>query len=118
MSREQDARRARSRGPTQWGCDREAGCSTPCAWRSSWSPSLSDPAGAGPSGYAPASTREAGMRPAANAAGRRQYGVLVLAGITEASGMSRNDLPQTAAEARSDFARHLAAAGKSRITRR
>ncbi len=29
-----------------------------------------------------------GMRPAANAAGRRQDGVLILSGLTEASGMS------------------------------
>jgi hypothetical protein len=32
--------------------------------------------------------REAGMRPAANASGRRQDGVLILSGLTEASGMS------------------------------
>jgi len=30
-----------------------------------------------------------GMRPAANTAGRRQYGVLVWFGLTEAAGMSR-----------------------------
>jgi hypothetical protein len=32
--------------------------------------------------------REAGMRPAATAAGRRQDGVLNFSGLTEASGMS------------------------------
>ena len=56
MSREQVPRRARSRGPTKWGCDREAGCGAPRSWRSSLSPPLPDPAGAGPSGNAPAST--------------------------------------------------------------
>src|SRR3972149_3698883 len=38
MSREQDARRARSRGPTKWGCDREAGCGAPRSWRAAFSP--------------------------------------------------------------------------------
>ena len=84
MSREQDARRARSRGPTQWGCDREAGCSSLRSWRSLLSPPLPDPAGAGPSGNASASTREAGMQASANTAGRRRHGVLVWFGLTEA----------------------------------
>ena len=48
-----------------------------------------DPAGAGPSGYAPASTREAGMQASANTAGRRRHRVLVWFGLTEAAGMSR-----------------------------
>src|SRR3990172_6159857 len=89
MSSAQDARRARSRGPTKWGCDREAGCGAPRSWRSSLSPPLPDPAGAGPSGYAPASTREAGMQASANTAGRRRHRVLVWFGLTEAAGMSR-----------------------------
>ncbi len=33
--------------------------------------------------------REAGMQASANTAGRRRHGVLVLFGLTEASGMSR-----------------------------
>jgi len=52
------------------------------------SASLPDPAARVPRATLRGAPREAGMRPAANAAGRRQDSVLILSGLTEASGMS------------------------------
>jgi len=55
--------------------------------------------------------REAGMRPAANVAGRRRHGVPVLFSLTEASDMSREQGPQNVAGCRrndmSALARHI-----------
>jgi hypothetical protein len=55
--------------------------------RSLASPPLPDPAARVPRATLRGAPREAGMRTAANAAGRRREGVLVLSGLTEASGM-------------------------------
>jgi hypothetical protein len=49
---------------------------------------LPDPAARVPRATLRGAPREAGMRPAANAAGRRQDCILILSGLTEASGMS------------------------------
>jgi hypothetical protein len=56
--------------------------------RSLASPPLADPASRVPRPTLRGAPREAGMRPAAIVAGRRQDGVLILLGLTEASGMS------------------------------
>ena len=87
MSRAQGDRRARSNGcgvanVVHLVAIPHAVAGVPFAARSRY---------AGPSGLAQGRPprRGNGMRPTANVAGRRQYGVLVLAGITEAAGKSR-----------------------------
>jgi hypothetical protein len=67
MSRKQDDRVGRSRGPTVWVRDSEAGCCAPVNVVSI--PSAGRSRFAGPSSHAPWRSRMAGMRPSARAGG-------------------------------------------------
>ena len=85
MSREQAT--AQRRAEALLGMRPQCGMHAPRV-RSLASAPLPDPAARVPRATLRGAPREAGMRPAANAAGRRQDGALILSGLTEASGMS------------------------------
>ncbi len=81
MSREQDDRVRRSRGPTQWGCDPEAGCGAlgkvvgiPFTGRSRY---------AGPSSSVPGRPHAVGMRAAANTGSARHDTVGIIVRMKE-----------------------------------